>query len=98
MHGPETWNAGEMYPGTLEITLRMEWSSPFATLYIGLYKKSAQSEKDRMTIVTGKHDGKGRVEVARIPVKLGAKPTAPQQPAYVLKRATAPITIDGKMD
>lgn len=94
-YGPSKWKAGDIVKDEQEITLQKSWASPFASIYVGLYK--GQGVGDRMPIVSGANDGKGRLLVARIPVSGIAEPPPPPKPALIPK-TTAPPTIDGKAD
>ncbi len=98
-YGPDRWKAGDIVKDEQTITLRKDWGSPFASIYVGLYKKGGQSERDRMPVVSGPHDGKSRILVAKLTVtgvKEAAPPPAPS--GYVIRQTTAAITIDGKAD
>jgi hypothetical protein len=78
-HGPDRWKAGDIIKDEQTITLRSDWASAFAAVYVGLYRKGATSEKDRLPVVSGPTDGH-----VRIPVDVGA----PAKTAgYVIRRA-----------
>jgi hypothetical protein len=98
-YGPDRWKAGDIVKDEQTITLKKEWGSPFAAIYVGLYKKGGHSEKDRMPVVSGPNDGKSRILVAKLTVT-GVAAQTPQGPpqAYVIRKAAGPITIDGKAD
>jgi hypothetical protein len=96
------WKAGDIIKDEQKITLKGDWSSSFATIDIGLYKKGDSSEKARLPIVSGPNDGHGAVIAAKLTVEgkgATAQPPSAQKPGgFVIKRASGPITVDGKAD
>jgi hypothetical protein len=98
-HPPDRWKAGEIFRDEQTVTLKADWSSPFAAIHVGLYKKGSANPKDRLPIVAGPNDGQQRVQVAKLPVSgAAAKPATPAAAGYVIRKAAAPLTIDGKGD
>lgn len=97
-YGPDRWKGGDIVKDEQTITLRKEWGSPFASIYVGLYKKGGQSERDRMPVVTGPHDGHSRVLVAKLNVTGVKAPSAAATAGYTVRKTASPITIDGKAD
>jgi hypothetical protein len=91
-HGPARWKAGEVIKDVQDITLRPDWRSPTATLYVGLIASGGHGFADRMAASgPGTED---RAVVARvIDVDLSRAPPPPGT-VYV-PRAKQPITIDG---
>lgn len=91
-HGPATWKPGELIEDIQELTLRPDWHSATATLYVGLIATGAHGLGDRMA-ATGSHT-EDRAVIARvIDVDLSRAPPPPGT-VYV-PRAPGPITIDG---
>jgi hypothetical protein len=104
-YGPDRWKAGDIIRDEQVFPILRTWKSPEAVVYVGMFKKGGQSEKDRMAIVSGPSDGHGRVVVVHIPIisvpasaPASAAASAPSAPPYVIRRATGPIKIDGKAD
>jgi hypothetical protein len=97
-HPPDRWKAGEILRDEQSITLKGDWSSPFAAIHVGMYKKGSSNPKDRMTVVAGPGDGQGRILAAKIPVSGARSATPPPGSGYTIRRATGTITIDGKAD
>jgi hypothetical protein len=91
-HGPASWKAGELIEDIQDITLRPDWRSATATLYVGLIAVGEHGAGDRMA-ASGAHT-QDRAVIARvIDVDLSK---APPPPGTVhVPRATGPITIDG---
>jgi hypothetical protein len=96
-HGPDRWKAGEIIRDEQTFPILKTWKSPEATVYVGMFRKGGQTEKDRMPIVSGPSDGKGRLRVATISIT-GAAAAAGGEKPYVIRRARGPITLDGKAD
>lgn len=101
LYPPGRWKAGEYIRDVQRVTLE-GWNSPRAVFYLGLWKGA-----HRMEVRRGDDDGDNRVRAASI--TLGSGPTAAagdtREPARVepppslnAARATAPITVDGKLD
>ena len=91
-HGPATWKAGELIEDVQDITLRPDWHSVTATLYVGLIAIGEHGIGDRMA-ASGAHT-QDRAVVARVfDVDLSK---APPPPGTVhIPRALGPITVDG---
>jgi hypothetical protein len=94
------WKAGDIIRDEQTITLKGDWSSPFATINVGLYKKGDASERARLAVVSGPSDGHGALVAARLTVggKAAATPVAPKAEGYVVRQTAGPMTIDGKAD
>jgi len=91
-HGPAVWKAGELIEDVQDITLRPDWRSPTATLYVGLIATGEHGIGDRMA-ASGAHT-QDRAVIARVLDVDLAK--APPPPGTVhVPRALAPIQIDG---
>ena len=95
-YGPDKWKAGDLIRDEQTITMKSDWSSSFAAIHVGLYKKGSSSDKDRLPVVSGPTADKGRILVARLAV--GASGVAKPTGGYVIQRAKDPIVIDGKAD
>ncbi|MBL8622641.1 MAG: hypothetical protein JNK64_15105 [Myxococcales bacterium] len=94
-HPPDTWRAGEVIRDRQTFILRKDWRSPTATLVVGLYKKGSPKVSDRLP-VSGATSKDGAVPVATFTIDLSKLPPPPG--TVVVKKATGPITIDGKAD
>jgi Carbohydrate family 9 binding domain-like len=91
-HGPAVWKAGELIEDVQDITLRPDWHSATATLYVGLIAVGEHGIGDRMA-ASGPHT-QDRAVIARvINVDLSKAPPPPGT-AYI-PRALSPISIDG---
>jgi hypothetical protein len=89
------WKSGQIIQDVQDITLRPDWHSPTATVYVGLVEQHGNQIGDRMPVSA--QDAsliKDRAIVARtITVDLSKAPP-PAGTVYV-PHATSPITIDG---
>ncbi|MBK9037433.1 MAG: carbohydrate-binding family 9-like protein [Myxococcales bacterium] len=94
-HPPDTWRAGEVIRDKQTFVLRKDWRSPKGTLVVGLYKKGSPKVTDRLA-VTGAPSKDGAVPVATFAIDLSKVPPPPG--TVVIKKAGAPLTIDGKAD
>lgn len=91
-HGPATWKAGELIEDIQDITLRPDWHSATATLYVGLIAAGEHGIGDRMA-ASGAHT-QDRAVIARvIDVDLSRAPPPPG--TVYLPRAQGPIIVDG---
>ncbi len=91
-HGPATWKAGELIEDIQDLTLRPDWHSATATLYMGLIAVGAHGLGDRLA-ATGSHTEDRAVIARTITVDLSKAPPPPGT-VYV-PRAPGPITVDG---
>jgi len=91
---PSKWKAGDIIHDEQKFALKKDWASPYADVLVGLYRKGGQSIKDRMKILSGPVDKQQRLQVVRLKVSQKAA----DGPAYVLRRASGAIQIDGKAD
>jgi len=91
-HGPATWKPGELIEDIQDVTLRPDWHSATATLYVGLIATGAHGLGDRMA-AAGSHTEDRAVIARTIDVDLSRAP-APPGTVYV-PRAPGPITVDG---
>jgi cellulose/xylan binding protein with CBM9 domain len=94
-YGPDKWKAGDIVRDEQSIPVPRTWKGAEVTVHVGLYKKGGATEKDRIAILSGKTDGHGRLVALRLP--LTASMRTPLYD-YVVRRATGPITPDGKDD
>ncbi len=99
-YGPAKWQAGDIIRDEQEFRLGESWTSPKATVSIGLFPKGGHGVKDRMAIVSGPSDKESRVPVIVFKVERAKKKVVPKpaKSGYVIKRALGPITIDGRAD
>lgn len=95
-HPPAKWQAGQVIRDEQRFTLDAGWTASDATLSVGLYRKGGGGAGDRMPIVSGPKDDESRVPAARFQVE-GAS-AAGTSTEYVVRRASGPITIDGRAD
>jgi hypothetical protein len=95
-YGPDRWKAGDIVRDEQVFPILGNWKSSDAIIYVGMFKKGGQTEKDRMAIVSGPTDGKGRLRVATIPI--GAAPPKADDKPFVVRRASGEIKVDGKAD
>ncbi len=94
-HPPDTWRAGEVIRDQQTFILRKDWKSAKAVLTVGLYKKGGHKISDRMPI-TGVPAKDSALTVASF--EIDAAKMAPPPGTVTIKKATAPLTIDGKAD
>ena len=85
-----SWKAGEFIRDKQEITIAPDWRSPTASFYLGFY-----NDDTRMRIVGGPHDAESRALALTLPVIPGR---GTEIPRVIARRATMPISIDGKLD
>ena len=93
---PGKWKAGDIIHDEQKFALKKDWSSPYADVLVGLYKKGGQSIKDRMPILSGPADDQLRLKVVRIEVDVAGGVVKSDK--YKIGRASSAITIDGKAD
>ena len=86
------WKAGDVIRDEQTFTLESPWSSPSAQLVVGLWKKDGNQ---RMEVVSGPADAERRVLAYKWPVDPRGRAFKPQ-PSYLVRRASGPITLDGK--
>jgi len=91
-HGPAVWKPGELIEDIQDITLRPDWRSATATLYVGLIATGAHGVGDRMA-ASGPHV-QDRAVVARV-LNVDLSRAPPPAGTVYVPRASAPITIDG---
>ncbi|MCP4447707.1 MAG: hypothetical protein GY811_20575 [Myxococcales bacterium] len=96
-HPAKKWKSGEIIRDEQKFTLTETWAGKSATLSVGLYRKGGQSTDSRMPIIAGPKDAEHRSPVFTFSVSGGAK-QAKGHPNYAIRKATGPITIDGKAD
>lgn len=91
------WKAGDIIRDEQKFTLSDTWTGTSATLSVGLYRKGGQGTDARMPILSGPQDAERRAPVFEFTVS-GGKKQAQGHPTYVIRKASGPITIDGKAD
>src|SRR6266545_4135223 len=67
-YGPDKWKAGDIIRDEQVFPILKSWKSQDATIYVGMFRKGGQTEKDRMEIRSGPSDGKGRLRVAEVKI------------------------------
>jgi cellulose/xylan binding protein with CBM9 domain len=99
MHGPDRWRAGEIIRDEQVFPILKTWKSPDAVIYVGMFRKGGQTERDRMAIKSGPTDGKSRLKVATVKITGAAPAAKPEEPKpYVVRKAAGAVKIDGKDD
>jgi len=91
-HPVASWRAGEIISDPLELTLRPDWKSKTATLYVGLIRVDGHQLEDRMRAV-GPATKDDAVIAKQYQVDLSKAP--PPQGTVYIPHAAGPITIDG---
>lgn len=89
------WKKGDLLRDEQTVTLPADWGSSEAVFYLGFYAGDT-----RLPVKNGKEDGERRAEALRLQVGAAsqAKPAEPAVPRLIARRATGPITLDGKLD
>lgn len=97
-HGPirgkypvSQWKAGDIIRDEHTVRLPGNWRFDKMEIYTGLWRGP-----DRMPVKSGPKDSENRILAASIPVG-ASKPVAARK-KYVVRHATAPIKLDGKLD
>lgn len=104
-HPPSTWRAGELIRDSFIVSLRPDWKSPQATLYVGLIADGKHGSLDRMeatgnanaATVGSSSKGGGVVDRAIVARTLAVDLSRSPPPAGTIyvQRAQGPVTIDG---
>src|SRR5438552_1633000 len=96
-HGPvrgkypvSQWKAGDIIRDEHAFRIPATWQFDRIEVYTGLWRRN-----ERMTIKSGPHDDGGRILALSIPVKGSAPPPVKK---YLVRKTTAPIKLDGKLD
>jgi hypothetical protein len=93
-HPPEKWKAGQIIRDEQKFALKEDWTSPFAELTVGLYRRGGGGISDRMPVESGPSVDSA-VKAVRFTIDGKG---APAPGGYVIRRTDEPITIDGKAD
>ncbi|MDQ3340677.1 MAG: carbohydrate-binding family 9-like protein [Myxococcota bacterium] len=91
-HPLEKWKAGEIIEDEQQITIRPDWQSPYAFVYVGLIEVGRHTTLDRMA-VTGARTQDRAIVAAKLEVDLSRAP--PPVGTIHIPRASGPVTIDG---
>jgi hypothetical protein len=94
-HPSEKWEAGQIIRDPQTFILRKDWRAPTAKMVVGIYKKGGHKVTDRMD-VTGGEVKERALTVATFTIDVSK--AAPLPGALVNKKATGPITLDGKAE
>jgi len=94
-HTSDKWAAGQIIRDPQTFILRKDWRSPTARLVVGIYKKGGHKITDRMDVNGGEVKDRA-LTVATFTIDVSKAAPLPGQ--LVVKKATGPITIDGKAD
>lgn len=95
---PGKWKAGDIIRDEQKFSLDGKWSARSASMTVGLYRKGGQGADARMPIKAGPKDKEGRAPVFRFSVTGIAPAADAKKTTYMVRKATAPIVIDGKAD
>jgi hypothetical protein len=97
-YGTDKWKLGDVIRDEQVFPILKTWKSSEAVVYIGMYRRGGQGERDRMQVKSGPNDGHNRVQVVKIAIGPAVPvATAPPTP-FVVRHTTGPIKIDGKAD
>lgn len=91
-HPVSTWRSGELIADPLEFTLRPDWKSKTATLFVGLIQVGGHQLGDRMAC-SGPHVLDRAILAQSFQVDLSKAPPPPG--TVYIAHAAGPITIDG---
>jgi hypothetical protein len=91
------WKAGDIIRDEQKFSLGKPWIAKTASLSVGLYRKGGQGVEARMPIKSGPQDKERRASVYQFSVPTGGA-TPPKDTTYIARKATGPITLDGKAD
>ncbi|MGE0548033.1 MAG: carbohydrate-binding family 9-like protein [Kofleriaceae bacterium] len=91
-HGPATWRAGEIIEDEQEFTMRPDWKSASATLFVGLIQDGKHGAGDRMA-ASGPSTEDRAVVARTFEVDLARAPPPPG--TIHVPHAIGPIQIDG---
>ena len=89
---PDRWKANDIIEDEQTITIRPDWSSPSAVLYIGLIELGHHTTLDRMA-VNGARTQDRAIVAAKLDIDLSRAP--PPVGMIHIPRAGGPIAIDG---
>ena len=92
-HTSDKWTAGQIIRDPQTFILRKDWRSPTARLVVGIYKKGGHKITDRMDVSGGEVKERA-LTVATFTIDVSKAAPLPGQ--LIAKKATGPITIDGK--
>jgi hypothetical protein len=91
-HPVDTWTAGEVIADPMDLTLRPDWKSRTATLYLGLVRTGGHTAGDRMAAI-GPNTLDRAVIAKTFDVDLSKAP--PPAGTVYIPRAQGPIVVDG---
>ena len=91
-HPLSAWKPGEIIEDEQRITMRPDWQSPYAFVYVGLIEVGAHGTLDRMA-VNGARTQDRAIVAAKLEIDLARAP--PKAGTIHIPRASGPITIDG---
>jgi hypothetical protein len=86
------WKQGDIIEDTQAITMRPDWGSPYAFLYVGLIEVGKHTTLDRMATAGARTEDRAIV-AAKLEVDLSRAP--PKPGTVYVPRASGPINIDG---
>jgi hypothetical protein len=86
---PAEWHVGDVLHDTFRLRVPDPFPSDGLVILVGLYEG-----KERWAVRQGPHDGKNRVEVARIAIEGGGGAL----PTLLVHKRRAPIVLDGSLD
>lgn len=91
-HPPARWRAGQVIEDIQDVTLRPDWKSKQATLYVGLIALGAHGPGDRMA-ASGAHTLDRAIIARTFDVDLSKAPPPPG--TVYIPRTADPVAIDG---
>jgi len=91
-HPVGTWRSGELIADPMDFTLRPDWKSRTATLYVGLIRAGGHALGDRMA-ASGPHVLDRAIIAKQFDVDLSKAPPPPG--TIYIAHAAGPIVIDG---
>lgn len=94
-HPPAHWKAGQIFEDAQRFVVPADWRSPRAVLLVGLAPRGRHRLSERMPVVRGPAEGSA-VVARQWPVDLTKAPPPPG--TVVVRRASSPITLDGRGD
>lgn len=92
-HPIARWQPGEIIEDEQRITIRPDWTSPTATVYVGLIAVGRHTTLDRIA-VTGARTQDRAIVAAKLEIDLARAP--PPAGTIYIPHANGPIAIDGQ--
>lgn len=87
------WKANDIIEDEQTFTMRPDWSSPYAFLYVGLIEVGKHDTLDRMAVAPSARTNDRAIVAAKLEIDLARAP--PPLGTIHVPRAAGPIVIDG---